>query len=136
MHYTLGSAARATGLAKSTIHRAIKAGRISARAKDGNSYEIDPAELHRVFPPLPIADAQPAPEPVVERSATPGDPDLERRLAVALFEVSNLKALLDVSERRADELRTERDRWHAAHTSAEQRLLTDQTERRRRWFWR
>ena len=30
MTYTLGMAARATGLSKSTIYRAIKAGRISA----------------------------------------------------------------------------------------------------------
>jgi excisionase family DNA binding protein len=51
MTYTLGMAARATGLSKSTIHRAIKNGRISATRTDAWSFAIDPAELHRVFPP-------------------------------------------------------------------------------------
>jgi hypothetical protein len=50
MAYTLGDAARATGKSKPTIAKAIKTGRISAaRAEDG-SYQIDPAELHRVYP--------------------------------------------------------------------------------------
>src|SRR5689334_16471630 len=48
--YTLGTAAKAAGVSKSTVHRAIRTGKISARAKDGSGYEIDPAEFHRVFP--------------------------------------------------------------------------------------
>lgn len=55
--YTLGSAARAAGVSKSTIHRAIKRGTISARSKDVGGYEIDPAELHRVFPPVSTVSA-------------------------------------------------------------------------------
>jgi len=51
MKYTLGTAAKATGKAKSTILRAIKSGTISARKADDGSYEIDPSELHRVFSP-------------------------------------------------------------------------------------
>lgn len=48
--YTLGEAARASGKSKSTIAKAVKGGRVSAmRALDG-SYQIDPAELHRVYP--------------------------------------------------------------------------------------
>lgn len=53
--YTLGTAARAAGVSKSTIHRAIKRGTISARSKDAGGYEIDPAELHRVFPPVSMS---------------------------------------------------------------------------------
>lgn len=49
MKYTLGTAAKATGKAKSTILRAIKNGTISATKARNGSYEIDPAELHRVF---------------------------------------------------------------------------------------
>lgn len=52
MVYTLGEAAKATGKTKGAISKAIKKGRISAdREKDG-SYHIDPAELHRVYPPV------------------------------------------------------------------------------------
>lgn len=55
MKYSLSEAAKATGKNKTTIQRAIKNGKISANKGDGGSYEIDPSELHRVFPP---ADAQ------------------------------------------------------------------------------
>ena len=51
MRYTLGTAAKATGKAKSTILRAIKNGTISAARSHDGSYEIEPSELHRVFPP-------------------------------------------------------------------------------------
>jgi hypothetical protein len=50
MAYTLGEAARATGKAKPTIARAIQAGRISAMRSDDGSWQIEPAELHRVYP--------------------------------------------------------------------------------------
>jgi predicted RNase H-like nuclease (RuvC/YqgF family) len=49
--YTLGQAAKATGKAKSSISAAIKDGTISAKRNEDGSYIIDPAELHRVFPP-------------------------------------------------------------------------------------
>lgn len=49
--YTLGQAAKATGKAKSSISAAIKDGTISAKKNENGSYIIDPAELHRVFPP-------------------------------------------------------------------------------------
>jgi hypothetical protein len=52
MKFSLGQAAKETGLDKSTISRAIKSGRLSAQRKEGGGgYEIDPAELFRVFPP-------------------------------------------------------------------------------------
>lgn len=52
MKYTAGEAAAATGLNTATITRAIKKGRISASKADTGAWQIDPAELHRVFPPL------------------------------------------------------------------------------------
>jgi hypothetical protein len=48
--YTIGTAAKATGKAKSTISKAINSGMISAMKNPDGSYSIDPAELHRVFP--------------------------------------------------------------------------------------
>ncbi len=62
MKFSLGQAARETGLDKSTLSRAIKSGRLSAQRKNGNSgYEIDSAELFRVFPPVPNAQASSPP---------------------------------------------------------------------------
>ena len=52
MSYTIGQAAKATGKSKPTISRAIKSNTISATKNDDGSFTIDPAELHRVFPPV------------------------------------------------------------------------------------
>ena len=48
MAISLGEAARLTGLGKTTLARAIKAGRLSATRTDIGSYQIDP--LARVYP--------------------------------------------------------------------------------------
>ena len=51
MSYTLGEAAKATGMSKSSILRAIKSHKVSA-AKDEatGAWVIEPQELHRVYP--------------------------------------------------------------------------------------
>lgn len=107
MRYTLGTAAKATGKAKSTILRAIKSGTISAAKAHDGSYEIEPSELHRVFAPngaqqAPSIDTQP-PE---ERDGT-----LRLRLEILETErqreryqmqatIDDLRARLDRSEDR------------------------------------
>jgi hypothetical protein len=52
MSYSLKQAADATGRSKPTIQRAIKAGKISAQKDVHGEWEIDPAELHRVYKPI------------------------------------------------------------------------------------
>jgi hypothetical protein len=47
---TLGEGSRLTGLGKTTLALAIKAGRLSATRTTIGSYEIDPAELARCYP--------------------------------------------------------------------------------------
>jgi hypothetical protein len=49
MGYSLGQAAKAAGRSKTTIHRAISSGRLSATRNESGGYSIDPAELARVF---------------------------------------------------------------------------------------
>ncbi|WP_267389888.1 helix-turn-helix domain-containing protein, partial [Sphingomonas sp. GC_Shp_3] len=49
MAYTLGEAAKATGISKASISRAINSGRISAVKNEGGSFSIEPVELHRVY---------------------------------------------------------------------------------------
>ena len=48
----LSEAAAATGVNRSTIYRAWKAGKVSATRTDTGQIEIEPAELFRVFPPI------------------------------------------------------------------------------------
>ena len=50
-YLTLGQAEREVGVTKSTISRAIKDGRLSATRNELGHYQIDPAELFRVYPP-------------------------------------------------------------------------------------
>ena len=52
MSYTLGQAAKAVGMSKTSILRSIKAGRISAGRDELGQWAIEPCELHRVYPPL------------------------------------------------------------------------------------
>lgn len=56
MPYTLGQAAKAAGVAKSTISDACKTGKISFTKNEHGAYQIDAAELHRVYPPKPSAN--------------------------------------------------------------------------------
>ena len=52
MGYTLGQAARAVGMSKTSIFRSIKAGRISGTKDEFGQWCIEPCELHRVYPAL------------------------------------------------------------------------------------
>ena len=98
-HYTLGSAARACGLNKTTVLRAIKAGKVSATRDAHGQWAIDPAELHRVYPPVADHDAEQPPKPLYAPPATPDATALERAIA-------------ELREQLAD-MRTQRNEWQA-----------------------
>ena len=50
--HTIATAAAAVGRNKTAIVRAINAGKISAAKDENGEWQIDPAELHRIYPPL------------------------------------------------------------------------------------
>ena len=50
--HTIATAAAAVGRNKTAILRAIKVGKISVSKDENGEWQIDPAELHRVYPPL------------------------------------------------------------------------------------
>jgi hypothetical protein len=103
--FTLGTAAAATGTAKSTILRAIRAGRISATRDDLGQWMIDPAELNRCFPLLAI----PGTEGVVKSPETHTQPAADHDATTTTdVLVSELRTML------AD-LRRDRDHWREAH---------------------
>lgn len=62
-YLTLGQASKETGLHKTTISRAIEDGRLSARRNQQGHYQIDPAELFRVFDPVARDHATPERNP-------------------------------------------------------------------------
>jgi len=50
--YTIATAAAAVGRNKTAILRAIKAGKISVAKDENGEWQIAPADLHRIYPPL------------------------------------------------------------------------------------
>ena len=56
--HNIATAAAAVGRNKSAILRAIKVGRIPVSQGANGEMQIDPADLHRVYPPLRTDDTQ------------------------------------------------------------------------------
>jgi len=59
MSCSLVEAAIACGINRSTVLRAIKASKISASKDEQGEWRIEPAELHRVYPPVQANEARP-----------------------------------------------------------------------------
>jgi hypothetical protein len=105
---SLGQAAKEVGLDKSTISRAIKSGKLSAHRKESGGYEIDPAELFRVFAPT-------SQKP--ELAHAPLDTTTE-----TLFENRELRIRLEAAELRIRDKEDEiRDLRHRLDTENEER---------------
>lgn len=49
-YFSLNQAAKEVEKSPSTIHKALKSGKLSYVSKDETGYKIDPSELYRVFP--------------------------------------------------------------------------------------
>ena len=103
MPYNLATAAEATGLNKSTVLRSIKAGRISATKSELGEWQIEPAELHRVYPPV----AQ-----TTERQGAP-QRDALMRLAELEAQIAGLREVAELLRAQRDDALTQRDKWEA-----------------------
>jgi hypothetical protein len=119
MYESLGKAATAAGVSKSTILRAIRAHRITANKTDIGDWEIDPAELHRVFP---VARAE-------TRGMTPGAMALEHGAAAVLeAQVIGLRETADLLRRQLDDVRADRDEWRSMAQATTRLLPAPKTE--------
>jgi len=130
---SLQQAADATGKEKSTISRAIKSGRMSGVKTDKGNYEIDPAELFRVFRPK----AEPEESTGQKQHGAPDEMASENRELRVRVEL--LGEMVRKIESERDDLRRRLD------TDAEERrrltaILTDQRAKpeppRAAGFWR
>jgi hypothetical protein len=123
---SLSEAAIAAGTAKSTIWRAVKAGRISASRTVTGTYHVDPAELFRVFPAVPKTVE-------VKQGALAMEPGLVSALEA---QISALKEVSSLLKEQLEDTRKDRDAWRTQAESS-QRLLTDARPRRPGLFgWR
>jgi excisionase family DNA binding protein len=88
---SLGQAARLTGLGKTTLARAIRAGRLSATRTETGGYSIEPCELGRVFPiPSPVVatgDTWPVTGQTVQSATAPVTDPATDELVGALREM-------------------------------------------------
>ena len=95
MPYTLGQAAKATGRSKASIAQAITESRLSAIKDELGRWQIDPAELHRVYPPKSQAPNDSAHQPDTSQT-----------------EIERLKATVEGLEKLCRQIEGERDRMH------------------------
>ena len=135
MIFTLRTAAQHTGTSKSTILRAIKSGRLSATRLEDGTYEIDAAELERVYPAQRMKqrgmDAMEHHAPGNSGDRTSDAPGATPAALEA--EIAGLREILRRADAAADELRRDRDTWRSMAEN-QQRLLADQ--RPRSWWQR
>jgi hypothetical protein len=130
MAYTLGEAAKATGKSKAAISRAIKTHRMSAERQDDGSFKIDPAELHRVYPPVA---AELTGQPLAANTGITAEVrELQAKLNAAIERLADKDAVIDDLRQRLDREGEERRQAQAQLTA----LLTDQRQQPRWSWWR
>jgi excisionase family DNA binding protein len=153
--FGLREAALQVGVDKSTIHRAIQSGRLSAARTESGGYSIDAAELFRVYPPKPVDSAQQGGDEPERQDATSDETTdaTELRIRNARLE-AQLEALRTIAEAQKQQADRERRMFEHTITGLEQqlgkwqeqaeRLLlapprpveTPRPERRSWWPWR
>lgn len=127
--FTLNQAARACGRSKSTILEAIKSGRLSAYRNDINQWEIQPAELFRVYPirsetEQPNTNRTPETEQANSQSTT--KPNTQNGL---LFLLKKEQAERERERRQLEDTIADlRKRLDASENERRQLLLTHQKE--------
>lgn len=114
MKLSLTQAAKEVGRSKPTISKAIKTGRLSAE-KVGVGYQIDPAELFRVYPKK-------------GKTLSPKEPQGNTKVYGLETEVRMLREALDREKEISDDYRARLDRAEG--------LIADQRPPvKHKWFW-
>lgn len=119
MTMTLNEAAKACRKAKGTVLKAIKDGRLSAPKDSNGRYEIDPSELHRVFPVTTINQSEKPPLTTTD--------DQENRIEIERLR-AELKAAQTLSDNMAETVADLRERLDREGEERRQltAMLTDQ----------
>jgi hypothetical protein len=113
---TAKQAADQTGKTKATILKAIKTGRLSGSKDDKGEWQIDPAELFRVYQHTPTDSPNSAPAHTTEHIELAAVRD---KLATLEQERQRERGQL---ESQIDDIKQDRDFWRQQATA----LLTDQ----------
>jgi hypothetical protein len=123
---SLSEAAKTARVSKSTIWRACKAGRVSFKRTDTGEFQIDAAELHRVFPFRATSE-----NGKMNHHAT-GVAQTE--MAILEARIAALKDMAELMREQLGDVRKDRDAWRA-QAESNQRLLVDARPRRSFLRW-
>jgi len=154
---TQAEAARATGVSRTQILRAIKSGRLSSEKLEDGSVRIEVSELLRVWPDADLGrarnnmkqshgnsyrdsgdgDGNRAGDGNSQGAVTAGDGALKPLLDEIRADRDRLRAELDKERQERERLvRVIEEQAAAVRQQSEQiKLLTDQRERRPWWRW-
>jgi hypothetical protein len=130
---SLNKAAKAAGVAKSTLLEALNSGRMSAAKNDIGHWEIDPAELFRVFPKTSSTEHQePIATPLENHQKTSQSSALEVEVKMLREQVERIDAERERERAQLGDqieaLRGQAERQSADHRQA-LAALTDQREK-------
>jgi len=128
----LSEAASATGVNRSTIYRAWKAGRLSATRTDVGQIEVEPAELFRVFPPIVAQEGRTDAAPYGAKADAIDDNAL--RVSALEVEVKLLREMIDAMRDDRNAWRDQAGKVIASLPPPSSAPLIDQS-RRRWWRW-
>jgi hypothetical protein len=139
--FNLVSGSAATGVSRSTILRAINAGRLSAERDATNGWSIQPCELFRVFPALPPPSTEGAQQSLQQADGLVDQ--LRNQIADLRNMIENAKRWEEDARKREDDLRCDRDAWRQAFQTTQRQLTgppqaDDQPRNKSRswWSWR
>lgn len=107
MGLTLRQAADLCGKSRSTIHRALKNGKLSGSRDDDGSWSIDPSELARVFPWDTTGQAQ---GDTKRQPETPPRDQGSEETAVLRMKVEMLEQQLEREQETVEDLRRRLDK--------------------------
>ena len=141
---SLNKAAKEAGVAKSTLLEALNSGRMSAGKNGKGHWQIDPAELFRVFPKTSSAErSEPKPTTPIELEKGAQNNALEVEVKMLREQIERMdterERERDQLNGQIDDLRSQLDRQSADHRQA-LAVLTDQRDRaaekgaEHRWF--
>jgi hypothetical protein len=133
----LTRAAELTGKSPSTIHRAMRKGRLSYETDEHGARLVDVSELERAFGLVSQSSSSRDGVAQLQQAGTQSH-ELHVEIEVSRFKIASLEERMRELALQRDEMRHDRDRWR----SQAERLLTDQREtvtptsspRRRRWW--
>lgn len=129
MAYTLGQAAQASGKSRSTIKRALENGQIVGEKGDSGKWQIEPAELRRVYP---IEEQGTVSDSDNSKKSVSDSRELQLQLEAAKQQIADKdKTINDLRSRldRSEEERRKKDHQLTA-------MLTEQEEKPKNPFQR